>query len=1065
MNKKFNTVIEKYNKEEFTKNSSFSPSFYFYNEQEVENNLIKVLKHQGYEYLKLPNDNHFDFLCNNLKAQLENLNSASMKERLGRTTFTDEEWMQIKRLLLIDKGEIRESIQQKASYDYQAIIDRTRIFTTKRVLEIRVTNKKGEEESFNLFLFNQKELDKNKLQVINQYKVADGNARFDVTILVNGFPLVHIELKKEDIILKKAFDQINSYQQDGFSKTPLFQYVHIFIISNFKETRYYSNTALEPSYEGREDEKSKRKRLTWKSTAHWTDQENNRIDNLYHFAQTFLSPNTLLNIISNYCVLSNDDKKSDVNESRVSLLILRPYQITAIERMLEKTIYAIENNSFDSGMSTNAGGYIWHSTGSGKTLTSFVATQQIVNLKGIDHVLFVVDRRDLDQQTCDEYNNYSGDKDAVDTTKETNLLQRKLFNLDKGYKADSGKKVIVTTIQKLYNFIKKTNGDKLKLLNNKKFVIVFDECHRSVFGEMVAEIKQKINNRIFFGFTGTPIFSANFDQIECTENIFGERLHKYDLLAAIRDESVLGFIYDPVLNLDESVESNKEYLKSISRQREIVKHILKRFDNLTLRASSKETKIENKRKEGYCALFAVGSKEDAISYYNLFKEEQRCLDKDNKLNITTIFTAANRDGNGIEDEYDDIEKDTIEAQQEGSTSAFFERVISDYNEMTNSTFGVNEKNNFFKDVPVLLRKKKIDLVIVVRMLLTGYNNKELNTLFIDKTFNEHDLIQAFSRTNRVHNQKKQFGNIVSFRNLNETLDKAGYYYANGGDIASLCISPEVVFKQFIENVKEFKVLTNNFALEEFTIEDEKLIKLFNLIKRDWKRLFCFLDGFMDRVNSGEAIISHKDYLRYSAKHASVLSELKELLNKEESKKYEWAQEIVLESKGKIHINLDYLANQARSGQYDEILRTIEVGLNKGEYEQVDSFVTYLKEKTVENDASLTSDENFNAFWEKANKLLKKNKNIKGKSFDEIISDFCKENFLIESKFKRFLIRAYKEGYVGFGSSFSRMFTSKENIPITNEQCAIFDKKVQQHFNIVKPYLKNIVDNDRVSTWI
>ncbi|WEK82980.1 MAG: HsdR family type I site-specific deoxyribonuclease [Mycoplasma sp.] len=1071
MNKKFNTVIEK-----------FIPSnaidFSVLNEQQIENKFIQLLEEQGYEYLKKVNN--FSLLAENLKKQLERLNRETLIKRLNRDYFVNEEWEQIKSFLKINK---KIEIEDSVDFDYNKIIEKTRIFRNEKLFTIKDSNNRD----INLILFDSNNLEKNKLQVINQYifKIFKNNEnktkRFDVTVLINGLPLVHLELKRERRSIKEAFEDIEMYQKEAFFADPLFQFVHVFVISKLSQTRYFANTALKLCYDPKKlRERNGREQVPFEKTSCWSDQNNTPINDLFDFAKTFLKPSSILNIVDKYCVLRQDKKNENANQTDASLLVLRPYQIAAIEKMLNKTISAIDNNSFDTRDSVSAGGYIWHSTGSGKTLTSFVATQLLNKLRGIDHVLFVVDRNDLDIQTVKEYTRVANEEGArfksVDSTDNTKALEEKLFK-------SNSKNVVITTIQKLYNLLN-SNNQNLSKLDDKKFVIVFDECHRSSLGKMLIKIKQKIKNRVLFGFTGTPIFIRKKDSDKTTEDVFGKELHKYNLLNAIEDENVLGFVYKELF-VNKETQENKNFLNSIERKKAIVKTILKEFNKLTTRKLWKDENIDILREKGFNALFAVRGRKEAIEYYNLFKNAQANLDKNKKLNITTIFSCNAKDT--INTDNTDLDCDSYENPNntaEGIESReFFTAVINDYKEMFGGKYSVEDISGFFTNVAERIVNRELDLVIVARMLLTGFDAEGLNTLFVDIDMENHGLIQAFSRTNRVFTPSKKHGMICSFRPLKENLDNALKQYASGKSRkgVSVVVDPDFYYHQLLERIKIFKEKTNNFTLR-IDKNNEELMKLFKDIRSLWQKCITTFFEFDEKVKNADKEMysfSYQKYLKYDEIYSGIIKDIREEYKTERGKeKYSWAFDFVFDY-FEVDINIDYIKrkiNEANTkeeqeeiarqiiGKFDRNLRKIDLFLNEiGKKETNDKFKKnygavleythdFIKEEGNNNNKLLIDDFVANV---KENTL----------SYDKEIENFAKTNFLDLKKFKHYLLNCQKFGHVVINSQFQGLFLDKTKYPLKTDLRNLFKKKLDEHFDIVKPYLKNIVDNDRVSAWI
>lgn len=672
----------------------------FQSESDLEREMISDLQQQGYDYanyLITP-----ESLLGNLRVQLEDLNAVH---------FSDNEW---KRLL-------SEYINKPSD----GIIECTRKIHDDHVYDFIFDD--GHIQ--NIYLLDKKNIARNKVQVINQMKQKGRHAnRYDVTILVNGLPLVQIELKKRGVSIREAFNQIHRYSKESFnSESSLFKYLQIFVISNGTDTRYFANT-------------TKRDKNSFDFTMNWARRDNEPIRDLKDFTATFLSKRTLLNVLINYSVFDSSN----------TLLIMRPYQIAATERILWK-IKSAHDSKLKAGIET--GGYIWHTTGSGKTLTSFKAARLATELDFIDKVFFVVDRKDLDYQTMKEYQRFS--PDSVNGSDSTAGLKRNIEKEDN--------KIIVTTIQKLNNLMKTTEAHEIY---DKQVVFIFDECHRSQFGEAQKNLKKKFKHYYQFGFTGTPIFPENALGSETTASVFGRELHSYVITDAIRDQKVLKFMVDyndvrPQFarleaETDEqklSAAENRQALLHPTRIHEISDYILNHFAQKTHRTAGK----------GFNAMFAVSSVEAAKLYYEELQKLQEKSEK--KLTIATIFSfAANESQNAI----GDIEDETFEPTAlDYSAKEFLTRAINDYNKKFNGSFAVDGKSfqNYYKDLAKRVKNKDVDLLIVVGMFLTGFDAPTLNTLFVDKNLQYHGLIQAFSRTNRIYDATKSFGNIVTFRDL------------------------------------------------------------------------------------------------------------------------------------------------------------------------------------------------------------------------------------------------------------------------------------------------------------
>ena len=693
-------VLEKYTKLE-------KPSTY-QTEADLERELVSDLRQQGYEYLN--NLTTSEALLDNLKTQMETLNGV---------VFSEAEWLRF--------------LEEYLNKPSDGLIDRTRKLHDNHIYDFIFDD--GHIQ--NIYLWDKKNISRNKLQVINQMsQVGTSSNRYDVTILVNGLPLVQIELKKRGVAIREAFNQVHRYSKESFNEeNSLFKYLQIFVISNGTDTRYFANT-------------TKREKNSFDFTMNWALKNNDPIKDLKDFTATFFSQQTLLNILINYSVFDTSD----------TLLIMRPYQIAATERIIWKIRSAIDSK-IKSGPET--GGYIWHTTGSGKTLTSFKAARLATEMDKVDKVFFVVDRKDLDYQTMKEYQRFS--PDSVNGSNSTAGLKR---NIEK-----DDNKIVVTTIQKLNNFM---SSEAQHEIYNKQVVFIFDECHRSQFGEAQKRLKQKFKKYCQFGFTGTPIKVENALGSETTASVFCRELHAYVITDAIRDQKVLKFKvdYNDVRPQFKSLETeqdlgklsaaeNKKALLHPTRITEISAYILEHFNQKTHRQNGK----------GFNAMFAVSSVEAAKAYYQELQDQQ--AGKAKPLKIATIFSyAANEEQAAIGEIDDETFSPTDLADI--SSKEFLSGAISDYNRLFQTNFSINgnEFQNYYRDLAKRVKSGEVDLLIVVGMFLTGFDAPTLNTLFVDKNLRYHGLIQAFSRTNRIYNAIKTFGNIVTFRDLEKATTDA-----------------------------------------------------------------------------------------------------------------------------------------------------------------------------------------------------------------------------------------------------------------------------------------------------
>lgn len=716
----------------------FKTPEHYQTEDDLEKELIADLQNQGYEYLKEIRDN--DSMYKNLRVQLQNLN---------KVTFTNDEWQRFS-----------DEFLDKAS---DSIVDKTRKVHDDYIHDFVFDD--GHIE--NIYLFDKKNTANNKVQVINQFEQTGSHAnRYDVTILVNGLPLVQVELKKRGVAIRQAFNQIHRYSKESFnSENSLYKYLQLFVISNGTDTRYFANT-------------TKRNKNSFDFTTNWAKSDNKIIKDLKDFTSTFFQKRTLLDVILKYSVFDSSD----------TLLTMRPYQIAAAERILWKIQSSYEAKTWGNpkkGELSNNGGYIWHTTGSGKTLTSFKAAKLATELDFIDKVLFVVDRKDLDFQTMKEYQKFS--ENSVNGSDNTAGLKRNLEQDDN--------KIVVTTIQKLNNLMKTENGLDVY---NKQVVFIFDEAHRSQFGEAQKNLRKKFKKFYQFGFTGTPIFPDNSLNSDTTASVFGRELHNYVITNAIADEKVLKFNvkYNDVRPKFKHIESeqdidkltaaeNRQALLHPQRINEISQYILDNFN--------KKTHRRQVGGKGFNAMFAVSSVEAAKHYYEAFKELQK--DTAKPLKVATIFSFA---ANEAQDAVGDIQDETFEPTAlNSSAKEFLSSAIGDYNNTFRTNYSVESKafQNYYRDLSKRVKNQEIDLIIVVGMFLTGFDAPTLNTLFVDKNLRYHGLIQAYSRTNRIYDATKTFGNIVTFRNLEQaTVDAIKLF----GDKNTQNVVLEKSYKEYME---------------------------------------------------------------------------------------------------------------------------------------------------------------------------------------------------------------------------------------------------------------------------
>ena len=893
----------------------------YQSEAELEREFIRQLTSQGYEYISVHNE---AALIENLRKQLELLNDF---------TFTDSEWDRFFTECIANTNE--------------GIVEKTRKIQDDHIQIL----KREDGTTKNIYLLDKKNIHNNRLQVINQYEEAGGKheTRYDVTILVNGLPLVHVELKRRGVAIREAFNQIKRYQRDSFwAASGLFEYVQVFVISNGTHTKYYSNTTRNAHIKEQSSSERRRSKKTSNSfefTSFWADANNKIIPDLVDFTKTFFAKHTLLNILTKYCIFTSEDL----------LLVMRPYQIAAAERILSRIVVSTNYKKMGT---TAAGGYIWHTTGSGKTLTSFKTAQLASALPYIDKVLFVVDRKDLDYQTMKEYDRF--EKGAANGNTSTRVLQRQLEDRDeKGNPHEY--KIIVTTIQKLDIFIRK---NKQHDIYKKHVVLIFDECHRSQFGEMHQAITKSFKNYHIFGFTGTPIFAANASSggnplLRTTEQAFGEKLHTYTIVDAINDGNVLPFRIDFIntIKMPDYVNDKKVY--SIDREKaladpqrisEIVSYVLEHFDQKTKRNSyytfsakweeadkhnpkKMIEKRETRRVAGFNSIFAAASIPMAIRYYNEFKKQ--IAEKNRNLTIATIFSfSAN------EEEPDGLlpEEDFNMENLDQSSRDFLEAAIRDYN----STFSTNydtssdKFQNYYKDLSLRVKNREIDILIVVNMFLTGFDATTLNTLWVDKNLRQHGLIQAFSRTNRILNSVKTYGNIVCFRDLKEETDKAIALFGNKDAGGIVLLKTYEEYYNGYDDKGEYKpgyaeliaTLTTQYPLGQPIIGEEAekdFIRLYGAILR-LRNILTSFDDF-----EGNEILSERDFQDYQSIYIDLYQEYrkgadgdKETIN----------DDIVFEIElvKQIEVNIDYIlmlvAKYQQSNCKDKtILTTIDKAIN------------------------------------------------------------------------------------------------------------------------------------------
>jgi len=971
------TVVAEYESEDVRADS-------YQSEAELEKVLISNLETQGYELIKVKNERD---LIVNLRKQLERLNDY---------TFSNNEW--------------EKFFTETLASANQGIKEKTRILQeadTKQLLVRDDGTKK------NITLLDKKDIHNNHLQVINQYEEEQGkrDTRYDVTILVNGFPLVHIELKRRGVAIREAFNQIERYQRDSFwASSGLYEYVQLFVISNGTHTKYYSNTTRKAHIDESQSntrKNSKRKGNSFEFTSFWADGKNKIIPDLADFTKTFFAKHTILNILTKYCVFTTDEL----------LLVMRPYQIFATEKILERIKIA---TNYKKEGSIGAGGYIWHTTGSGKTLTSFKTAQLVTALPYIDKVLFVVDRKDLDYQTMKEYDKF--EKGAANGNISTKILTRQLEN--------DNVKIIITTIQKLGKFIEQ---NKEHIIYNKHLVLIFDECHRSQFGEMHTKIIKAFKKYHIFGFTGTPIFSKNAVSggnpfLKTTGQAFGENLHTYTIVDAITDKNVLPFRIDYINTIKKAKDGRDKKVRAIDTEKAMmdpiriknnVAYILEHFDQKTKRnfsydfnALSNITKVATARDRrlieeikqkirltGFNSIIAVSSIPMAMLYYTEFKNQLK--ESGRKLNIATIYSfSVNEDVDG--DFMDDESFDTEGLDQ--TSRDFLDAAIRDYNEMftTNYDTSKDKFENYYKDLSLRVKNREVDLLIVVNMFLTGFDATTLNTLWVDKNLKHHGLIQAFSRTNRILNSVKTFGNIVCFRDLEDQINEALALFGDKEAKGMVLLKDyNSYYLGYDENGKHYHGYSELIAqlLNEYPLGKEiageqnqkNFIKLFGAILR-LKNILNAFDCF-----SGNEILSQRDFQDYQSIYIDLYQEFSRL---RDSDKERINEDIIFEIEliKQVDINIDYIlllvAKYHASNCED---KTILVAIDKA----INSSIELRSKKQLIEDfiEKINVESNIEEDWEKFVIHEKESE----------LNAIIKEENLQETETHKFIKNAFRDG--------------------------------------------------------
>lgn len=867
----------------------------YQSEAQLEKALIQALQDQGYEYISIKNE---QALINNLRLQLELLNKMS---------FTENEWQNF--------------FHHRLANAKEGILDKTRKIQVDHIQLLE----RDDGSMMNIRLIDKATIHNNRLQVLNQYEEEGGKrlSRYDVTILVNGLPMVHIELKRRGVVLREAFNQVKRYQRESFwAGSGLFDFVQIFVISNGTHTRYYSNTTRDKHIRdsaGDEARRSKKGNDSYAFTNYWADATNRNLGDLRDFTQTFFSKHTLLNVLVNFCVFNADEE----------LMVMRPYQIAATERILSRI--RTSTSARQTGK-IEAGGYIWHTTGSGKTLTSFKTAQLATAIEGIDKVLFVVDRKDLDYQTILEYEKF--EKGAANGNTSTRVLQQNL--------EDPDKKILVTTIQKLDRFI---SLNKTHPVYRQHVVIIFDECHRSQFGEMHRAITRAFKHYHLFGFTGTPIFASNAPAgakltAPTTEQVFGERLHSYTIVDAINDGNVLPFridyvntvkMKDHIVDMKVPAIDIERAMMAPERISKVCEYLLDHFQQKTKRDS--HYLYKNRKLAGFNAIFAVASINMAKAYYTELKKQM--AERNPKLKVGLIYSFnPNED---LDDGSVDESFDTESLDQ--SSRDFLDEAIGEYNRHfgTNYDSSAQKFENYYKDLSLRVKNREVDLLLVVNMFLTGFDATTLNTLWVDKNLRHHGLIQAFSRTNRILNTVKTFGNIVCFRDLKKETDDAIALFGNkdAGGIVLLKTFEEYYSKGYDEKgkcqpsyVELIERLEKTFPLGMPIIGEgnqRDFVRLYGAILRMRNILQAF-DEF-----EGKSILSQRALQDYQSIYLDIYEKVRPSIAGE---KVVINDDLVFEVEliKQVEVNIDYIlmlvADYQKSKMEDkEILVNIDKAIN------------------------------------------------------------------------------------------------------------------------------------------
>jgi len=973
----------------------------FQSEADLEKAFIELLKIQAYEYLPFTTEKD---LIANLRKQLEIVNDYQ---------FTDNEWEQF--------------FKSKIANQNNGIEDKTNMIQEDHIQLL--TRDDGTVK--NIYLLDKANIHNNRLQVINQYTIDSGQRanRYDVTVLVNGLPLVHIELKKRGVDIKEAFNQINRYNRDSFwAGCGLFEYVQLFVISNGTYTKYYSNTTRFTHIKELGNgavKKGKRTSNSFEFTSWWADVNNRPIIDLMDFGRTFFAKHTLLNLLTKYCVFTSDKL----------LLAMRPYQIVATERILSQITVS---NNYKTFGTVKGGGYIWHTTGSGKTLTSFKTAQLTSKLPFIEKVLFVVDRKDLDYQTMKEYDKF--EKGAANSNTNTAILKKQL--------EDPKARIIITTIQKLSVLIKK---QKNHASFSQHVVIIFDECHRSQFGDMHTAITKTFKKYHLFGFTGTPIFAVNSSSnsradLRTTEQAFGTKLHTYTIVDAITDKNVLPFRIDYISTMKEQENIKDEKVWNIDREKalaapkrisNIVNYIREHFDQKTKRNSFYQ--LKDRRLAGFNSIFAVTSIDVAILYYREFQKQMAELPSDKQLKIATIYSfGANEpddEDNGIIQ--DENLEDTSSLDQ--SKRDFLESAIQDYNKIFKMNFDTSSDKfqSYYKDVSERVKNREIDLLIVVNMFLTGFDATTLNTLWVDKNLRLHGLLQAYSRTNRILNSVKTFGNIVCFRNLENATNESIALFGDkeAGGIVLLKTYDEYYngYKKDNKDIRGYADLVNElqekFPIGETIIGEQNqkdFIKLYNAILKV-KNILSTFDEF-----AGNEILSERDVQDYHSMYINLYNEFR---GKDKGDSEYVNDDIVFEMEliKQVEINIDYilaLIKKYHKGHLKD--KEIVISISKA----IDSSVELRNKKELIQQFidSLTPSTNVDDDWHSF---------VDAKKLEELETIITDENLDKDETYK-FINNAFRDGFVqSTGTAISKVLPPVSRFTPTGDRTKKRDTVIEK----------------------